>query len=61
MLSSQTKDQVTHVAVTNLRQSLGELTAENLAAADDSVISEAIGKVGFWRRKTQYMKISCDL
>ncbi|GJJ11842.1 hypothetical protein Clacol_006080 [Clathrus columnatus] len=56
MLSSQTKDEVTHVAVKNLRTALGELTPENLAVADDSVISNAIEKVGFWRRKTQYIK-----
>jgi len=54
MLSSQTKDEVTHNAVLNLRVALGELTVENVLAADASVISDAIGKVGFWRRKTQY-------
>jgi endonuclease-3 len=53
MLSSQTKDEVTHCAVSNLRTSLGELTVENVLAADQAIISEAIGKVGFWRRKTQ--------
>jgi endonuclease III len=53
MLSSQTKDEVTHHAVSNLRSSLGELTVENVLAADPATISEAIGKVGFWRKKTQ--------
>ncbi|GJJ11847.1 hypothetical protein Clacol_006085 [Clathrus columnatus] len=56
MLSSQTRDEVTHAAVKNLRMALGELIPENLAVADDSVISSAIGKVSFWRRKTQYLK-----
>jgi hypothetical protein len=46
MLSSQTKDEVTSAAVTNLRRVLpGGLTIESLLAADPSVISEAIGKV----------------
>jgi len=53
MLSSQTKDEVTHIAVSNLRVSLGELTVENILAADEKTISDAIAKVGFWRRKTQ--------
>ncbi|KAF8528153.1 DNA-lyase [Hysterangium stoloniferum] len=56
MLSSQTKDEVTHAAVLNLRASLGELTVEKVLAADESTISNAIGKVGFWRRKTQYIR-----
>jgi endonuclease-3 len=54
MLSSQTKDEVTDAAVAKLRDSLGgSLTVDGLLQADDSVISEAIAKVGFWRRKTQ--------
>jgi len=53
MLSSQTKDEVTHGAILNLRAALGELTVENVLAADESTISDAINKVGFWRRKTQ--------
>ncbi|EJD48672.1 DNA glycosylase [Auricularia subglabra TFB-10046 SS5] len=56
MLSSQTKDEVTHAAVMNLREALGGLTVDNILAADDSVISGAIAKVGFWRRKTEYLK-----
>ena len=53
MLSSQTKDEVTDAAVAKLREVLGgTITIEALIAADESTISEAIQKVGFWRRKT---------
>lgn len=53
MLSSQTKDEVTDAAVTKLRAAVGgTLSVEAVIAADESVMSEAINKVGFWRRKT---------
>jgi endonuclease-3 len=54
MLSSQTKDEVTDAAVSNLRAALGgSLTVDAMIEAEESSISEAIAKVGFWRRKTQ--------
>jgi endonuclease-3 len=54
MLSSQTKDEVTDAAVSKLREAVGgSLSVDAILAASDSAISEAIGKVGFWRRKTQ--------
>ncbi|KAF9228848.1 DNA glycosylase [Gyrodon lividus] len=57
MLSSQTKDEVTDAAVAKLRSALGgSLSVEGVLAADDATISESIAKVGFWRRKTQYIK-----
>ncbi|KAI0344980.1 DNA glycosylase [Trametopsis cervina] len=57
MLSSQTKDEVTDAAVSKLREAVGgTLSVQAVLAADDSTISEAIAKVGFWRRKTQYIK-----
>lgn len=60
MLSSQTKDEVTDAAVTNLRSALGgSLSVATVIAADESTISEAIGKVGFWRRKTGW--VACEL
>ena len=56
MLSSQTKDAVTSQAVTNLHSTLpGGLTAESLATAPTETIQECIHKVGFWRRKTDYI------
>jgi len=57
MLSSQTKDEVTFAAVAKLREAVGgRLSVDAVLQADDSAISEAICKVGFWRRKTQYLK-----
>ncbi|KIK66156.1 hypothetical protein GYMLUDRAFT_219034 [Collybiopsis luxurians FD-317 M1] len=57
MLSSQTKDHVTHAAITNLRTSLGgSLSASSLASAPHSLVEESINKVGFWRRKTEYIQ-----
>ncbi|KAJ3556462.1 hypothetical protein NM688_g2013 [Phlebia brevispora] len=57
MLSSQTKDEVTDAAVAKLREAVGgSLSVDAILKADESKISEAIAKVGFWRRKTQYIK-----
>ncbi|THG97510.1 hypothetical protein EW026_g4504 [Hermanssonia centrifuga] len=57
MLSSQTKDEVTDAAVSKLREAIGgSLTVNAILQSDESTISEAIAKVGFWRRKTQYIK-----
>ncbi|KAK0546454.1 orotidine 5'-phosphate decarboxylase [Tilletia horrida] len=57
MLSSQTKDPVTAAAVANLQRQLpGGLTVDTVIAATDDQISQAINKVGFWRRKTGYVK-----
>lgn len=57
MLSSQTRDSVTSQAVTNLHDRLpGGLTAEALAAASSDLVADCIHKVGFWRRKTEYIQ-----
>ncbi|EUC66053.1 endonuclease III [Rhizoctonia solani AG-3 Rhs1AP] len=62
MLSSQTKDEVTAAAVENLRRILpGGLTVDSILAAEPSVVSGAIGKVGFWRRKTEYIQASAKI
>jgi len=54
MLSSQTKDEVTNAAVENLRKALGgSISIKGMIAAEDTVISRAISKVGFWNRKTK--------
>jgi len=54
MLSSQTKDEVTDNAVKQLRSALGgAISVAAVIDADDQTISDAINKVGFWRRKTQ--------
>lgn len=57
MLSSQTKDPVTAEAVYNLQRTLPNgLCLQSLLQADDATISNCIAKVGFWRRKTGYLK-----
>lgn len=56
MLSSQTKDLVTHTAVAHLRSALHGLNASALASAPPSLIRESINKVGFWRRKAGYIQ-----
>ena len=57
MLSSQTKDETTDTAITKLRAALGgNISLDSIIGADDSTISQAINKVGFWRRKTGYLK-----
>lgn len=62
MLSSQTRDEVTDAAVTKLREAIGgTLCVDAMIAADDVIIEEAVGKVGFWKRKTQYVLCSCCL
>jgi endonuclease III len=54
MLSSQTKDEVTDAAVSKLREVVGgSLSVDAMLVAEEDTISEAIGKVGSWRRKTQ--------
>jgi endonuclease-3 len=56
MLSSQTKDEVTDAAVTKLQAAVGgTLSIHAILSTDESVISEAINKVGFWRRKAGYV------
>ncbi|WRT65292.1 uncharacterized protein IL334_002235 [Kwoniella shivajii] len=57
MLSSQTKDPVTSAAVTNLHDTLtGGLTARSLANATTETVQTCINKVGFWRRKADYIQ-----
>jgi len=56
MLSSQTKDEVTDTAVDKLHAALGgTLSLDGLLAAEEQVIADVISKVGFWRRKTQFV------
>lgn len=70
MLSSQTKDEVTFAAIQNLRTQLRPvdsdpnqeyLTLESVLAAPISIIEECINKVGFWRRKAQYIKSATEM
>ena len=57
MLSSQTKDEITDAAISKLRVVLGgSISIDGVISADESTISQAIDKVGFWRRKAGYLK-----
>ncbi|KAF7353854.1 Endonuclease III-like protein [Mycena venus] len=61
MLSPQTKDQVTDAAVSKLRTALGgSVSLDAVLAADKETISGAINKVGFWPRKTEYIKRAAE-
>jgi endonuclease III len=54
MLSSQTKDEVTFLAMQSLREALGgSVSVEAMIATPIQAIEKAIGKVGFWRRKAE--------
>ena len=56
LLSSQTKDEVTDTAVDKLRATLGAtFSLDALLSAEEQVIADAISKVGFCRRKTQFV------
>ncbi|XP_041990700.1 endonuclease III homolog 1, chloroplastic-like [Salvia splendens] len=55
LLSSQTKDQVTHGAIQRLLQN-DLLSAEAINKADEGVIKELIHPVGFYSRKACNMK-----
>ncbi|EGG09905.1 uncharacterized protein MELLADRAFT_26899, partial [Melampsora larici-populina 98AG31] len=57
MLSSQTKDQITHQAVLNLKRNLSNgLSVNSLRNSSLLQIENCINKVGFWRRKASYLK-----
>ncbi|WVO17159.1 hypothetical protein L204_104851 [Cryptococcus depauperatus] len=59
MLSAQTKDAVTSAAVSSLHDTIpGGLTAESLAVAPLEMVQECINKVGFWRRKAEYIQVA---
>jgi len=56
MLSSQMNEEVTDAAVDKLRAVLGcTLSLQALLAAEEQVITDAIGKVCFWRCKTHFV------
>lgn len=66
MLSSQTKDETTYVAVERLTgffraRGYDGLCLEGVLGATEAEIDECIQKVGFHRRKAVYIKKSCDI
>ncbi|KAJ2079442.1 alpha,alpha-trehalase nth1 [Coemansia sp. RSA 988] len=57
MLSAQTKDEITAEAVRTLSQRLpGGLTPKALSEAPLDSIHECVRRVGFWQRKSNYIK-----
>ncbi|KAJ1935381.1 alpha,alpha-trehalase nth1, partial [Linderina macrospora] len=57
MLSAQTKDEITAEAVRNLSQRLpGGLSPKSLSAAPIDLVHECVRRVGFWQRKSNYIK-----
>ncbi|XP_076623717.1 nth-like DNA glycosylase 1 [Colletes latitarsis] len=54
MLSSQTKDQVTHAAMQRLNSH--GCTPETIAGTPDDTLGKLIYPVGFWKRKMEYIK-----
>nr|XP_053629152.1 uncharacterized protein LOC128686342 [Cherax quadricarinatus] len=59
MLSSQTKDQVTHAAMAKLRAH--GLTVDNILATDPDTLGQLIHPVGFWKKKVVYIKKTCEI
>lgn len=59
MLSSQTKDEVTHAAVGRLREFA--LTPESVAAADEKHIEELIYPVSFYKNKAKHLKRTAQM
>lgn len=60
LLSSQTKDEVTHRAVQRL-QKQGILSVEGMARSTETSLSNIIYPVGFYSRKASYLKKVADL
>jgi len=62
MLSSQTKDTVTAVAMKNLQDNLpGGFTLDSIIAVDPVTLNELIAKVGFHNNKTKFIKQTAAL
>ncbi|KAG5883005.1 hypothetical protein JTB14_033460 [Gonioctena quinquepunctata] len=59
MLSSQTKDQVTHAAMKRLREH--GCTVKNILDTSDEKLGELIYPVGFWKSKVKYIKKTTEM
>lgn len=59
MLSSQTKDEVTHAAVGRLREFA--LTPESVVAADEKQIEDLIYPVSFYKNKAKHLKRTAQM
>lgn len=56
VLSSQTKDEITHEAIYALNKKLGVLTVENVHFSPIETIHMCISKVGYHNKKAKYIK-----
>jgi endonuclease-3 len=62
MLSSQTKDTVTSVAVIKLQNQLkGGLCLESILSLDEAVLDDMIHSVGFHTKKASYIKRTAEI
>lgn len=62
MLSSQTKDTVTSVAVRKLQNELeGGLTLQTILTIDESTLDSMIASVGFHTKKASYIKRTAEI
>lgn len=62
MLSSQTKDTVTAVAMKNLQDNLpGGFTLESILVVTPELLNELIAKVGFHNNKTKFIKQTAEI
>ncbi|KAH0809547.1 hypothetical protein GEV33_013245 [Tenebrio molitor] len=59
MLSSQTKDQITHAAMLKLQQH--GCTIDNILETSDEKLGELIYPVSFWKNKVKYIKKTTEL
>ncbi|KAJ9618649.1 alpha,alpha-trehalase nth1 [Taxawa tesnikishii (nom. ined.)] len=62
MLSSQTKDTVTAVAMKNLQENLpGGFCLDSLLKVEPALLNQLIAKVGFHNNKTKYIKATAEV
>lgn len=62
MLSSQTKDTVTAVAMRNMQDNMpGGLTLESILRIEPELLNSLISKVGFHNNKTKFIKATAEI
>mmetsp|Transcript_39084 Transcript_39084/g.85046 ORF Transcript_39084/g.85046 Transcript_39084/m.85046 type:complete len:373 (-) Transcript_39084:186-1304(-) len=59
MLSSQTRDEVTHAAMLRLRKH--GLTPQNILRTEESALAQLLKPVGFYPRKSQFILKTCQI
>ncbi|CAH0564282.1 unnamed protein product [Brassicogethes aeneus] len=59
MLSSQTRDEVTHAAMMRLRQH--GCMVDHILETDDDVLGKLIYPVGFWKSKVKFIKKTTEI